>query len=187
MDGTLNLGTYGSVYVAGLTVDGAREAVANQLSKRVKDLDVRNVSVTVAAYNSKVYYIIADGGGYGEQVARFPATGNETVLDALAQIGGLPTVASKKHIWVARATPGDATHPQIMPVDWIGITQRGSAATNFQIFPGDRIYVSSDPWVRKDTWIARRLAPLQNILGTVLLGSTTVNSIKGRGLSNNAP
>jgi polysaccharide export outer membrane protein len=181
MDGTINLGLYGQVYVAGMTVDQAREAVAAQLSKRIKweGDPLRAVSLEVAAFNSKVYYVITDGGGYGQQVARFPATGNETVLDALAQIGGLPAVASKKHIWLARATP-DHSQPQIMPIDWCGISQRGSAGTNYQIFPGDRIYVSSDPWVGADTWIARRLAPIQNILGTILLGSTTVNSLKGR-------
>jgi polysaccharide export outer membrane protein len=197
MDGTINLGTYGMVYVAGLTVEAARDAVIRQLALRVqfvpkeKDQTERQymelnieagrkaVSLQVVAYNSKVYYLITDGGGYGATVARFPATGNETVLDALSQIGGLPNVASKKKIWLARATPGHGA-PQIMPVDWCGIALRGEGATNYQIFPGDRIYVGADPWVSGDTWIARRLAPIQNVLGTILLGSTTVNSIKGR-------
>jgi polysaccharide export outer membrane protein len=186
MDGTVNLGIYGSVYVAGLTVDAARETIAAQIAKRVKDFDVRSLSVQVAAYNSKVYYIITDGGGYGATVARFPSTGNETVLDALSQVGGLPNVASKKKIWVARATPGHGA-PQVLPVDWCGIVLRGEGATNYQIFPGDRIYVGSDPWVTGDTWIARRLAPIQNVLGTILLGSTTVNSIKGRTNGNGVP
>src|SRR5262249_47784878 len=81
-DGSINLGIYGSVYVAGMTLEQARAAVAALLSQRVKNLTVRNVSVDVLAYNSKVYYVITDGGGYGEQVVRLPITGNETVLDA---------------------------------------------------------------------------------------------------------
>ncbi len=181
MDGTINLGIYGQVRIAGLTVEQAREVIGEFLRDRLKieGEAKRVVSVEVAAYNSKVYYIITDGGGYGQQVARFPATGNETVLDALANIGGLPAVSSKKHIWLARATP-DHTQPQILPIDWCAVSQQGSAGTNYQIFPGDRLYVSSDPWVRTDTWIARRLAPIQNVLGTILLGSTTVNSLKGK-------
>ena len=181
MDGTINLGIYGQVYVAGMTVAQAREAVANVLKERLKleGDPTRVVSLEVAAYNSKVYYVITDGGGYGQQVARFPATGNETVLDAMAQVGGLSAVSSRKHIWLSRATPGH-DHPEILPVDWCAISQRGEGGTNYQIFPGDRLYVSSDPWVRADTWIARRLAPVQNVLGTVLLGSTTVNSLKGQ-------
>ena len=92
------------------------------------------------AYNSKVYYVITDGGGYGEQVYPIPVTGNETVLDAIAKINGLPAVSSKKRVWIARATPG-CTNPNILPVDWCGITKKGFAATNYQVFPNDRIYV----------------------------------------------
>ena len=46
----------------------------------------------VLAYNSKVYYVITDGGGAGEQVYRIPSNGNETVLDAIAAIEGIVAV-----------------------------------------------------------------------------------------------
>ena len=141
------------------------------------DFTDKNLVVDVYAYNSKVYYIITDGGGYGEQVYRISATGNETVLDALSQINGLPAVASKKKIWVARATP-DHSPPLILPVDWCGIVKSGSAATNYQVFPGDRIYVNSDARIRTDSALGKFLAPVERVLGTVLLGSSTVNSIR---------
>jgi polysaccharide export outer membrane protein len=182
-DGTIGLGIYGSAYVAGLTLEQARYAIGAVLAQRIKDFDVKNLNVDVLAYNSKVYYVITDGGGYGEQVYRIPVTGNETVLDALGQINGLPPVASKKNIWVARATPGDGrhTHPNILPVDWCGITQRGAAATNYQVLPNDRIYVKADPWIRLDSGLAKRISPIERLLGVTLLGSTTVNSIRNGG------
>src|SRR5262249_25372754 len=111
-DGTVGLGTYGAARVAGLTIEEARLEIAKVIHSRLdpntKKLDevTRGVSVDVLAYNSKVYYVITDGGGFGEQVWPFPVTGGETVLDALGKINGLPAVASKKHIWVARRTPG---------------------------------------------------------------------------------
>jgi polysaccharide export outer membrane protein len=142
--------------------------------KQIKE----GLKVDVAAYNSKFYYVITDGGGYGEQVVRVPCTGNETVLDAVAQIQGLPAVASKKLVWVARATPGDSHHPYILPVDWRGIAQRGEACTNYQIYPGDRIYVNSNPFIRADSYLAKFLAPFERALGFTLLGSSVVNSIK---------
>jgi polysaccharide export outer membrane protein len=182
-DGTVNLGIYGDVYLAGLTMDMARAAITAQVKKRVADFTDKNLVVDVYAYNSKVYYIITDGGGYGAQLYRLPVTGNETVLDALSQIYGLPPVASTKKIWIARATPGDGEHPKVLPVDWCGITQYGLASTNYQVIPGDRIFVQSDPWIRLDTAINKRLAPVDRILGTTLLGSTTVNSIKSRSSS----
>ena len=189
-DGTLSLGAYGSVYVAGLTLDEARDAIAAQLHIRLEKTPVedikKNLVVDVLAYNSKVFYVITDGGGYGEQVYPIPITGNETVLDAIAKINGLPMVASKKRIWVARATAHETDHPEILPVDWCGITQRGSSTTNYQIFPNDRIYVAADKWISTGNWLQKRLNPVNEVLGTVLLGSSTVNSIRNRnGSSNN--
>jgi polysaccharide export outer membrane protein len=178
-DGTISLGVYGSVPVAGLTIDEATEMVRRQLAGRVKEKELQ-VSVDVLAYNSKVYYVITDGGGYGEQVFQFPIKGNETVLDAIAQINGLPAVASKKYIWIARRAPEDLHGDQILPVDWIAITEKGITATNYQVLPGDRVYVKADPWFTADAIVAKVLSPFERILGITLLGSQTVNSIQGR-------
>src|SRR5262249_20677656 len=143
-DGTIGLGVYGPVYVAGMTLEQAREAVAQAIINRIKpetlvklraegkEPKASDVNVDVIGYNSKVYYVITDGGGFGEQVRRFPVTGSETVLDAISNIDGLPAVASKKKIWIARRTAGDYAGPQILPVNWIAITQGGQAGSNYQ-------------------------------------------------------
>jgi polysaccharide export outer membrane protein len=184
MDGTIGLGIYGSVFVAGRTLDQARVEVARLLASRFKDLEVDklvdNIRVDISVYNSKFYYVITDGGGYGEQVIRIPSTGNETVLDALSAIQGLPPQASKKKIWVARATLDSHAGPHVLPVDWCGITQRGEAMTNYQVFPGDRIYVKADGLIRLDSGLGKVLAPVERVLGVTLLGSSVVNSIKNR-------
>jgi polysaccharide export outer membrane protein len=137
-DGTIRLGTYGSVRVVGLTLDEAKDAIeaylGTTLVKPVVSLDVRS-------FNSKYYYVITDG-GCGEQIYRLPNTGKETVLDALAQIDGLPPGAAKGRIWVSRPAPaGAGCRDQILPVDYCGITRGGQAATNYQLLPGDRVYV----------------------------------------------
>ncbi len=189
-DGTMSLGYYGSVFVAGMTLDQAREAVYQKLKESLKEKGIQaelrsasDVNVDVIAYNSKVYYIITDGAGYGAQVYRVPVTGNETVLDAIGQINGLPAVASKKCIWVARRTEGTGGAQQVLPVDWKNITQQGGTASNYQIFPGDRLYVSADKRIMFSNQIEKTLQPAVNLLGPTLLGSQTVNSIQGRGLS----
>jgi polysaccharide export outer membrane protein len=179
-DGTANLGIYGPVLVGGLTIDQAKEVIGRQLATRIKDFDLRNLNVDILAYNSKFYYVVTDGGGYGEQVFRLPVTGSETVLDGISQIYGLPAVASKRRIWVARRS-SDGMSDQVLPVDWNGIVQLGSTATNYQILPGDRIYVDANRWVRFDTKVARILSPFERMFGFTLLGSETVNSIAGRG------
>jgi len=181
LDGTVGLGTYGSVQVAGMTLEQARAAIAEQVRARIKDFDAdkNNLVVDVLAYNSKFYYIVTDGGGYGEQVVRVPITGSETVLDAISQINGLPAVASKKHIWIARRTGSNGG--QVLPVDWNALVQGGSTATNYQMFPGDRLYVRADKWVRFGNAVDKRVWPFERLLGATLLGSETVNSIQGRG------
>ncbi|HQF14978.1 MAG TPA: polysaccharide biosynthesis/export family protein, partial [Thermogutta sp.] len=68
-DGTINLRQYGAVYVAGLTIPEAREAVRRHLSQF---LDSPEVSLDVLAYNSKVYYVITEGPGEDDSVIRLP-------------------------------------------------------------------------------------------------------------------
>src|SRR5260221_6812923 len=121
-DGTISLGVYGSVQVAGLTLDQVRENITGFLAYWFGDKpEAFLVIVDVAAYNSKSYYVITDGAGYGEQVYPFPVVGSETVLDAMSHIQRLPAVASRRHIWVARRGPiaAPSGHPaSIMPCDW---------------------------------------------------------------------
>jgi hypothetical protein len=149
------------------------------------EFDARDLNVDVRGYNSKFYYVITDGGGYGEQVYPFLITGSETVLDALGRIQGLPVVADRRKVWVARR--GHGSCGQILPVDWVGIARKGATSTNFQVLPGDRIYVKADTWISADSWIAKRLSPIERLFGATLLGSQTVNSITGRGLNTNIP
>jgi polysaccharide export outer membrane protein len=180
-DGTVNLGTYGSVYVAGLSLAQAKQAIEAHLAKYLYRPEV---SVDVYAYNSKFYYVITDFAGAGEQLARLPHTGNETVLDAISLIGGLSAVSSRK-IWVARPAPTDCGHDQILPVDWCGITRRGEVKTNYQVMPFDRIYILSAPLSKIDTYTARILSPINRLLNSTLLGTETVQSFRqGSGSGN---
>jgi polysaccharide export outer membrane protein len=177
-DGTISLGTYGCVYVAGLTLAQAKVAIERHLAHYVLDPEI---TVDVSAYNSKEFFIITDGAGYGEQVFRFPITGSETVLRAISLIQGLPAVASKKKIWVARPAPANHDCLQVLPVDWRAITEGGAVATNYQIFPGDRIYIHSDPLICLDNTIAKIVAPIERLFSVTLLGATTVQTFRSNG------
>jgi polysaccharide export outer membrane protein len=169
-DGTINLGTYGTVFVTGKTLQEAKEAIEEHLSKH---LDAPLVSVDVFSYNSKVYYVITEGAGYGDNVARFPVTGNETVLDAIAQINGLSRLSSKD-IWIARPAPSGVGCDQVLPVDIEAIMKGGATATNYQLLPGDRVFIAQDHMVAFDSLVGRMTAPFERILGFALLGASTV-------------
>jgi polysaccharide export outer membrane protein len=172
-DGTINLGTYGSVYVTGLTLEQAKEAIEKHLAQF---LDAPLVSVDVFSYNSKVYYVITEGAGYGDNVARFPVTGNETVLDAVSQINGLSRLSSKD-IWIARPAPSGVGCDQVLPVDIESIMKGGSTATNYQLLPGDRVFIAQDQWVAFDSVIGKITAPFERIFGFVLLGSSAIQQM----------
>lgn len=172
-DGTVNLGNYGSVYVAGMTLDKVEEVLLAQLSQFLED---PKISVDVLAYNSKVFYIITEGGGFGDTVVRAPITGNETVLDALSLVNGINRVASK-NIWIARPAPGGVGCDQVLPVNWNEIVKGGSTATNYQVLPGDRVFIAEDKLIRLDSRIANFLAPFQRVTGFTLLTTQTVQTM----------
>ena len=64
--------------------------------------------VDVFAYNSKKYYIVTQGAGLGDNVTAAPITGNETVLDAIAVIGGISQVSSTEDLDARPAPNGVA-------------------------------------------------------------------------------
>jgi protein involved in polysaccharide export with SLBB domain len=176
-DGTIGLGIYGSVYITGMTIAEAKAAIEEHLSQYLLKPEM---SVDVAAYNSKVYYVITDLAGNGETVIRLPVTGNETVLDAIGNINGLSAVSSKHRIWVARPAPDDAACEQVLPINWKDITKGGATATNYQLLPGDRLYIAAAPLITADTYIARLTAPFERIFGFLLLGNSTIRTLGGQ-------
>ena len=175
LDGSVTLGTYGNVPVVGLTLAQAKHAIEVHLSQFLEDPEV---AVDVFAYNSRVYYVITEGAGLGDGVNRFPITGNETVLDAIANINGLTQVSSKK-IWIARPVP-NSDQVAVLPVDWQAVTAQGAASTNYQVLPGDRIFVAEDRLVAFDTHLAKLFAPLERGMGFILLSTGTVTRLSGR-------
>ena len=133
-DGTINLGKYGRVQVMGRTVPEIETLVRGAVQAQAKDAGF--ISVRLVAHQSKVYYVIGEVNSPGA----FQLQGRETVLDAILQAGGLTSNASRSNIILSRPTRPDC--PRIvLPVCWTNIVQLGDTATNYQIAPGDRIYV----------------------------------------------
>lgn len=178
-DGKVNLGIYGSVPVVGMTLPQAKAMIEAHLSQF---LEKTEVAVDVYSYNSKVYYVVTQGAGLGDNVVRIPFTGNETVLDAIAQVNGLQQISSKK-IWIARPGRNQYGQVQVLPVDWNAITQFAGVETNYQIFPGDRIFIAEDKRVALDTSLAKTMAPLERVFGFSMLGVQTISRFSGNILS----
>jgi polysaccharide export outer membrane protein len=163
-DGSITLGTYGNVKVAGLDPQQAKEAVERHLSKYLLNPEV---SVSVAAANSKAFYVIQDGGVFGLQVFRFPSTGSDTVLDAVCQIQGSGPMTGLSNVWLAR--PDGQRGYRILPVHWQELAAGGDSAVNFRLYPGDRVYVKACFPVALQNYLGQVFAPVEDFFRGSLL------------------
>jgi protein involved in polysaccharide export with SLBB domain len=133
-DGTINLGRYGHQQVAGKTVPEI-EALVRAAVEAVTP-DAGFIVVRVVARPSKVFYVLGEVNAPGS----FPLTGRETVLDGILAAGGLTDQASRKNIILSRPSAPDSCRV-VLPVCYNEIVQLGDTTTNYQLAPGDRIFI----------------------------------------------
>ena len=176
-DGTVNLRKYGLVHVAGKTVTETSRALEQHLSLY---FDSPQVGVDVLQYASQKYYVVIAGAGMGESIRWFPIYGNETVLDAIGQLEGLSQVSSKT-MWLSRAAPANMGVTQALPVDWEAIARGGSTDTNYQIFPGDRLYIVDDKIVAANTYIGKHTSPIERLLSISAQGTSATANLQQLG------
>ncbi len=53
----------------------------------------------------------------------------------------------------------------------------GSPVTNYQLFPGDRVFIKSNCLIALNNRMAQLFAPIERVLGITLLGAATVNAV----------
>ncbi len=134
-DGTVDLGGYGRVIVAGLTLEAAEELIETAIENRDEEATQINVRLLEQVHRFYVLGEVASPGSY-------PFVGNEKVLDAILAAGGLTSQADACKIVLARPTPPPSCRVAL-PICYREITQLGDTTTNYQIQPGDRIFVAS--------------------------------------------
>ncbi|MBY0231156.1 MAG: SLBB domain-containing protein [Gemmataceae bacterium] len=154
-DGTIHLGRFGHLQVAGKTVmqvEGEAAALIKGQEKEAGPITARLVT-----RDSKVFYVVGEVNAPGS----FPLRGRECVLDALMAAGGLNSNASKRGMILSRPTAPDSCRV-VLPVRFNDIVQLGDTTTNYQIRAGDRIYVPS-----RDFWeeLCHRLSGKKNECG----------------------
>jgi protein involved in polysaccharide export with SLBB domain len=134
-DGTINLGKYGFLVVAGHTVEEIQGLVQATVAARVPKAGF--ICVRLVTRQSKVYYVLGEVNAPGA----YPLQGRETVLDAILTAGGLTEKASRRNIILSRPTAPNCGRI-VLPICLREIVQLGDTSTNYQLAPGDRIFVS---------------------------------------------
>lgn len=134
-DGTIDLGAFGRLQVAGMTLEDAESSI----EQRLVAMEAESAQVNVRLLNGvERYYVL----GEVQSPGAYPLVGNETVLDGILQAGGLTDLAAPCKILLARPTPPPSCRV-VLPICYRQLTQLGDTSTNYQLQPGDRIYVAS--------------------------------------------
>jgi polysaccharide export outer membrane protein len=133
-DGTIQLGRYGRVLVAGRTLEEIEGVVKEHLQAQAKDAGP--ITVRLVTRQSKVFYVLGEVNAPGA----FTFNGRETVLDAILAAGGLTDRASRERVTLSRPT-APCSCRVVLPICYNEIVQLGDTSTNYQIQAGDRIYV----------------------------------------------
>jgi polysaccharide biosynthesis/export protein len=163
-DGTISLGFYGDVHVAGLTLPEVKEKIVLHMRRyltdevlgladgdgpeipyiddETKDPRLRDpkmtdrVFVDLTAYNSCNYYVEGDVLIPGT----LPYTGNATVLDVIHFAGGVLPSADHSKIRLIRSFP-KGSPVEVLPINYDEVVMGTDSSTNYQILPNDRLVV----------------------------------------------
>ena len=124
--------------------DFNREARARQERQIVLDRSIteaiRNneVSARLVNWDSKKIYVLGEVSSPGS----FLYTGHQNVLDAIIEAGGMTSKANRHEVIVSR--PSSCSDCKVvMKICYDQIVQLGDASTNYQLMPGDRVFVPS--------------------------------------------
>ncbi|MEJ7638712.1 MAG: hypothetical protein WKF75_12240, partial [Singulisphaera sp.] len=140
-EGIIDLGFWGDVYVAGLTLPQVELKVAQHVREVAAQRRIRvqgPIEVSARLVNgsqSKSYYVLGTVSTQG----KFPLTGNDTVLDAIL-VATLRSNSLPEKAYLVRPHPAGGLD-QILRIDWDGIT---SGATPDQL-PGSSRATGSRP------------------------------------------
>lgn len=129
-DGFVSLPLLGDVRAAGLTADQLAKDLATRLTSYVVNAQV---TVSVVEIRSRQVFITGQVGKPGA----YPLIAPITVLQLIAQAGGLNTFASRKGIFILRGTPGNAQRLKFNYTNAI----HGDVKQNINLQPGDTVII----------------------------------------------
>jgi polysaccharide export outer membrane protein len=129
-DGFISLPLLGDVHVAGVTANQLAKDLSSRLSAYVVSAQV---TVSVVEIRSRQVYVMGQVGKPGG----YPLISPITVLQLIAQAGGLGTFANRKGIIVLRGT---GANPQRLSFNYVAAIH-GDNKQNVVLQPGDTVIV----------------------------------------------
>jgi polysaccharide biosynthesis/export protein len=130
-DGKISVPLIKEVEVVGLTAPEAERMLAEKLSRYIRDPEV---TVIVSQINSRKVYLV----GAVKTVGSIDLKGPMTVLQAIAQAGGLTDYAKRKQIYVLRTEDGKQLK---LPFNYDAAVKGEKVEPNIVLSPNDTIVV----------------------------------------------
>ena len=129
-DGFVSMPLLGDIHVAGLTTS----ELAHELARQMKDYIVNaQVTVSIVEIRSRQVFITGQIGKPGA----YPLISPVTVLQLIAQAGGLNTFANRKSIFILRSGNAQARK---LPFNYT-TALRGDMKQNILLQPGDTVII----------------------------------------------
>jgi polysaccharide export outer membrane protein len=129
-DGFVSLPLLGDVHAAGMTANQLAQTLSSRLTTYVVSAQV---TVSVVEIRSRQVYVMGQVGKPGG----YPLIAPITVLQLIAQAGGLNIFANRKGIFVLRGTKGNV---QKIKFNYVSAIQSDSGQ-NIDLQPGDTVIV----------------------------------------------
>jgi polysaccharide export outer membrane protein len=154
-DGRISFELIGDVEVEGKTVEEIRDEITRRISKFVVRPDV---TVTLEESRSRRIYVL----GQVRRPGSYPLIGRVTAVDALASAGDWTVLAAPNRARLARASREVA---EVYRVRFSDIVTDGDFTTNYELQPGDVIYVPAGVSGSIGFFLQALLFPFQQIFG----------------------
>ncbi len=168
-DGRISFDLIGDVEARGRTVEEVRLDIATRLKEFIVQPDV---TVLLTTSQSRTFFIL----GEVNRPGAYPIIGDVSAVHALGLGGGPTRMASLDNAKLVRPSPeGELTYP----IHFGAITEHGYGATNYQLQPGDVVYVPPNLSARIGYALQLIFFPLQQVLG---LGGTVINAAVAPGV-----
>jgi polysaccharide export outer membrane protein len=165
-EGNIQYEFVGDIYVEGKTKDEVKESLVKRLSEFII---APEVTVKIAAYNSKIVYVIGEVGSPGKIFMRGDTM---TVREALVQ-AGLPLLSAKTaHSRVI--TPSADGTPEERRVNVHKLLYKGDLREDLVMKPGDTLYVPP-------TFLAKTMRVLQPIAAPIGTAAGTGRTVMAPG------
>lgn len=130
-DGKVTLPLIKEIAIAGLTPTEAEKRLAEKFEKMIPSADV---TVIIRTINSRKVYLV----GAVRTVGPINMSSSLTVLQAIAQAGGLTDFAKKKHIYILRHETGRQVR---LPFNYDAVIKGEHIEQNIVLQPDDTIVV----------------------------------------------